>query len=248
MIYLHKILPLIFSPLFLIILLIIFYFFFKKKIFLYFSLILLVFFSNPIICKKLINYIESPYKPQKIKSINKADYIVVLSGMIHKIMSNNESHVEWGDPDRFFAGINLYKQDKGKKIIFTGGKLPWETGEFTEGEFLKSFAMEFGISPEDILVTKEVQNTYEEADKISKLIPSNSSLILVTSAFHMKRAKFLFEKHDFLINPFPVDFKTSSNKLTFMDFIPSSGALSGSSMVIRELQGRIYYSFIEMLR
>ena len=64
----------------------------------------------------------------------------------------------------------------------------------------------------------------------------------------MKRAKSLFEKFDLLVIPFPVDFKSSSNKLTFMDFMPSSGALSGSSMVIREIQGRIYYNFINLLR
>ena len=248
MIYIHKILPLIFSPLFLIILLIIFYYIFKKKIFLFISLFLIIVFSSPIISKSLIRYIEDPYRPINIKSIKNADYIVVLSGMIHKIMSNNESHVEWGDPDRFFAGINLYKEDKAKKIIFTGGKLPWETGKNTEGEFLKSFAIEFGIEPNDILVTEEVRNTYEEVSKISNLIPGKSSIILVTSAFHMKRAKFLFEKHKFLIQPFPVDFKTSSNKLTFMDFMPSTGALSGSSMVIREVQGRLYYYLIDFLR
>ncbi len=248
MIYFHKILPLIFSPVFIIILLIIFYFFFRKKIFIFLSLLLLIFFSNPIISKKLVNYIEIPYVPLKTSSVKEADYVVVLSGMIHKIQSNNESYVEWGDPDRFFAGINLFKEGKAKKIVFTGGKLPWETGKITEGEFLKSFAIEFKIDPDDIIVTDEVQNTFEEANQISNLIPKKSSIILVTSAFHMKRAKSLFEKFDLLVIPFPVDFKSSSNKLTFMDFMPSSGALSGSSMVIREIQGRIYYDFINLLR
>ena len=68
MIYFHKILPLIFSPVFIIILLIIFYFFFRKKIFIFLSLLLLIFFSNPIISKKLVNYIEIPYVLKKLGS------------------------------------------------------------------------------------------------------------------------------------------------------------------------------------
>ena len=84
-------------------------------------------------------------------------------------------------------------------------------------------------------------NTFDEAKSVSNIIPKNSSIILVTSAFHMKRAEFLFNNYNFVVFPFPVDFNSSSDDITFMDFVPSAGALSRSSGVIRELQGRGYY-------
>ena len=106
---------------------------------------------------------------------------------------------------------------------------------------LKNKSLEFGIDENDILITKKVQNTYEEANAISHLIDKKSKIILVTSAFHMKRAEFLFKKHAFKVFPYPVDFKFKDNKITILDFIPSTGSLSRSSFVIRELLGRMYY-------
>ena len=91
------------------------------------------------------------------------------------------------------------------------------------------------------MITKKVQNTYEEADAIYHLIDNKSKIILVTSAFHMKRVEFLFKKNPFIIFPYPVDFKFKNNKITISDFIPSAGSLNRSSFVIREVLGRMYY-------
>ena len=179
-----------------------------------------------------------PYHPVKLSEVPKSDYIVVLSGMVHLV---KDDVYEWSDPDRFFAGIKLLNANKGKKIIYTGGLLPWEKKKKTEGELLKNKSIEFGIHENDILITKKVQNTYEEANAIYHLIDNKSKIILVTSAFHMKRAEFLFKKHTFNVFPYPVDFKSKNHKITILDFIPSAGSLSRSSFVIREVLGRMYY-------
>ena len=57
----------------------------------------------------------------------------------------------------------------------------------------------------------------------------------------MERSKYLFEKQGFKVIPFPVDFKISNNELTILDIIPSLGALSKTSLFIRENIGRLYY-------
>ena len=245
MIYLHKIMPLITSPLFFALTLLVISIilrkskFFKIKNFLLFlSFLTLFLFSNPLISNKLVKYIEMPYYPLKLSEVPESDYIVVLSGMVHQVKDNV---YEWSDPDRFFAGIKLLNANKGKKIIYTGGLLPWEKKKITEGELLKNKSLEFGIDENDILITKKVQNTYEEANAISHLIDNKSKIILVTSAFHMNRAEFLFKKQAFKVFPYPVDFKFKDNKITILDFIPSSGSLSSSSFVIREVLGRMYY-------
>ena len=245
MIYLHKTISLIISPLFLAITLLAISIilrksrFIKLKSFLLFLIFLTLFiFSNPLISNKLVKYIEMPYQPLKLSEVPESDYIVVLSGMVHKVKDNV---YEWSDPDRFFAGIKLLNANKGKKIIYTGGLLPWEKKKKTEGELLKNKSLEFGIHENKILITKKVQNTYEEANAISHLIDSKSKIILVTSAFHMKRSEFLFKKHSLIIFPYPVDFKFKNNRITILDFIPSVDSLSRSSFVIREIIGRIYY-------
>ena len=245
MIYLYKIIPLIISPLFLAMTLLVISIILRKlkfiklkNSFLFLSFLILFLFSNSLISNKLVKYIEEPYHPVKLSEVPASDFIVVLSGMVHEVKDNV---YEWSDPDRFFAGIKLLNANKGKKIIYTGGLLPWEKKKITEGELLKNKSIEFGIYENDILVTKKVKNTYEEANAISHLIDNKSKIILVTSAFHMKRAKFLFEKYTFNVFPYPVDFKYKNHKITILDFIPSAGSLSRSSFVIREVLGRMYY-------
>jgi len=53
----------------------------------------------------------------------------------------NSTYIEWGDPDRFFGGIALFKAGKAQKLVFTGGKMQWDKAKKTEGEVLKEYAI-----------------------------------------------------------------------------------------------------------
>jgi len=176
-----------------------------------------------------------------MESLKEADAIVVLSGMLHQVGDNKYNKYEFSDPDRFFGGLDLIKKNKSNKIIFTAGQLPWTDNWQPEGFVLKDKAVSLGVPQSKILVTENVKNTYEESIAVTKLIPNNSSLILVTSAFHMQRSKYLFEKQGFDIIPYPVDFKTSNAKTSFMNFLPSVDSLNNASLFIRENIGRFYY-------
>ena len=66
-------------------------------------------------------------------------------------------------------------------------------------------------------------------------------VILVTSAYHMPRAKMLFDRAGVKSIPHPTDFKSSGGHLDWMSFVPSAGGLSKTSGGIRELIGRFYY-------
>lgn len=244
MIYLHKILPFFLSPLGVSLSLLILFFFYRKKLFVFLSLIILLISSNPLVANYLTMRLEEPYYPIPVQNIKKHDFVVVLSGMIHQVGNKNFKKYEWGDPDRFFAGIELIKNKKASNLIFTAGRLPWNKNWKPEGYILKDKAVNMGIPEEKILVTDKVKNTYEESVAVLKLVPKNTSIILVTSTFHMKRSKYLFEKQGFNITPFPVDFKISSSNFTFLDLIPSVSSLQKTSTFIRENIGRLYYKII----
>ena len=244
MIYLHKILPFFLSPLGFIILFLIVSVFFRQRLMVLISLLILLISSNAYVGNYLFSTLEDPYKPLSMNSINESDAVVVLSGMINQVGKKENMKYEWSDPDRFFAGVKLIKNNKSKLLIFTAGQLPWTKNWRPEGDILKYKAIEFGIDKNKILVSAIVQNTYEESLSILELIPRGSSIILVTSAFHMERSKLLFEKQGFEVNPFPVDFKISNNDLTILDIIPSLGAMSKTSLFIRENIGRLYYKVI----
>jgi uncharacterized SAM-binding protein YcdF (DUF218 family) len=243
MIYFHKILPLIFSPLFFIISLIIFGLIIGSKKISLTGVIILVILSMPIVSDKLIAYLESDYELIKPSKVESADAVVVLSGMVKTIQTKNGLDYEWDEAaDRIFAGIDLFKSNKAPVLILTGGKLPWSIG-VPEGEYLRDVAIDLGVPKKDILITENVENTDQEAKAIKKiLLLDNPKVILVTSAFHMPRAQLVFEAAGINVIPFPVDFIIGAEKLTFMSFIPSAGSFSSTSFFVREMIGRTYYS------
>ena len=38
----------------------------------------------------------------------------------------DSTYVELGDPDRFIGGVALFKVSEAQKMVFTGGKMPWD--------------------------------------------------------------------------------------------------------------------------
>ena len=188
--------------------------------------------------------LENPYKPISISSLKNYDAIVVLSsGSYRKIGYHDNSRYELSDADRFFAGIDLLKNFKANRLIFTAGQVPWTKNWKPEGIVLKDKAISLGIDETKIFVTKTTKNTYEESIALLEFLPSKSTILLVTSAFHMHRSKYLFEKQKFKVISFPVDFRSSTAKISIMSFLPNIGALSKTSLFIRENIGRLYYKF-----
>ena len=246
MIYIHKILPYALYPITFITLLLIWAAFSKKRLPVIVALFLLVVTSSPIISNGMIQYLERAELRKSPTDIHDADAIVVLSGMIEPIQGFHGLMYEWSDPDRFFGGIELMKAGKARKIIFTGGKMPWQTDEIKpEGEVLSKFAADFDISSSQIILTKNVQNTKDEALAVKEILINSKTpkIILVTSAFHMPRSKKLFENEGIEVQTYPVDYKAGISELTPMSFLPSADAFRNFQFAWREMIGRFYYSF-----
>ena len=242
MIYLHKILPIFVLPIMLVIIVILIGLIKNKKKLIYIAIGVLYIISTPIFSNNFFKLVEGSEYRKPISAIDSAEAIVVLSGMLEINEVGDITYVEWGDPDRFFGGIALFKAGKAQKLIFTGGKMPWDKAKKTEGEVLKGYSISNGIPSEKIFVTKDVENTAEEAEAVKEQISPSKRIILVTSAFHMNRSQRLFEKQGFIVIPYKVDYMTAGeNEMTIMDFLPSAGNLELTEKGVREILGRLYY-------
>ncbi len=212
----------------------------------------LIIFGNNIVADSLWRLIEYPYQRLDYSSAKSGDAIVVLSYGRHMPTNGDSKIIEWYDPDRFLSGVELYKAGKSNKLIFTGGSNPYTPNKPAEGDiYIKEANSLLGLPLSDLYTTYPVVNTAEEAravrELIDDLIPKKrKTIILVTSAFHMQRSKKIFERENFIVYPFPVDFhsKTSSIRSSLsnpLNWYPSAQSLSRSTRAIREMIGRIYY-------
>ncbi|WP_146129727.1 YdcF family protein [Jezberella montanilacus] len=249
MIYAHKILPLFFSPLFVVFMLLALSIWLKRRVLVAIASLTLYLTSIPITAFTLINSIEQYQLKLTVDDSPQADAIVVLGGMIDWVKTTHGVAPEWGDPDRFWDGIALIKAGRAPMLIFTGGKLPWQLGDETEGQVLKRYAIQAQVPEEKILVSDPVETTHDEAKAIAKMLdPIKSRIILVTSAFHMPRAKALFDDLGFDVFAYPVDFRASGRLDLYTAFLPNPSALATTDFCIRELLGRMYYRVNTILR
>ena len=127
----------------------------KKKL-IYIAIGVLYILSTPIFSNNFFKLVEGNEYRKPVNTIDSADAIVVLSGMLEINEVGDSTYIEWGDPDRFFGGMALFKAGKAQKLVFTGGKMPWDKAMKTEGVVLKKYAISNGIPAEMIFVTKDV--------------------------------------------------------------------------------------------
>ena len=213
----------------------------KRNSLIYLAIASLYILSTPIFSNMFFKIVEGDQSRKSFESLEKADAVVVLSGMLSIYEMDGEEYVKWSDPNRFFAGIALMKAGKAINLIFTGAKLPWAKASRTEGAVLTDYSVEYGIPYDHIFVSSLVENTADEAVAVKKMALGNK-VILITSAFHMPRAQMLFEKEGLEVVPYPVDFNLlTADSLTVMDYLPNAGSLAKTELGLRELMGRLYY-------
>lgn len=170
---------------------------------------------------------------------DKADAIVLLGGG----MGRNEDLSPYGEmsanADRVWQAARLWNAGKAPKIISTG----IDPEKSTLG-LLKDFGVK-----EDSVLFLDARNTEEEAKIIAKTLKASDqrpTILLVTSAWHMMRAKYTFEKYapDLKVVCAPADFEYSMGKyreLEVTDFLPDAFALFRNSIALHEWIGFVGY-------
>lgn len=149
--------------------------------------------------------------------------------------------------DRLIQCTSLYKSGKVKKILVSGGSgflmRPYEK----ESVVIAKVLMDSGIPAEDIIIENESRNTYENAlfstAIINKKFPG-STVLLITSAFHMRRSAACFENAGLKVVPFPVDRK-SNITVNSLDriLLPEANSLVTWDILVHEWVGWIIYKW-----
>lgn len=187
-----------------------------------------------------------------IAGLPDADAIIVLGGGVG---AHEKCHAPelYSGADRVWQGARLYNAMKsrvpGLRVFCTGGGC-----EYAAVPLLA----DLGVPREAIWFSEEPRNTQEEASLIKEMIcgeddamgsssPTQPRILLVTSAWHMSRAKMLFDRAGFDVIPAPTDFEmtcASEKAIELGDFFPSADALLRNSAAVKEWMGILGYSIL----
>jgi uncharacterized SAM-binding protein YcdF (DUF218 family) len=173
------------------------------------------------------------------------DYVVVLGGY------------SWYDyrmakpqfmrsSDRLWQALRLLNLQRAKKILISGGSGSLEMPLDKEAKHIYDFLVQVGIPKDKILIENESKNTYENAVYSKRIIDSlnsGQSVLLITSAFHMRRSLAIFKKQGYSnVTPYSTDRYSGGRKFVFDHcFIPDVQALEGYNRLFHELLGYMVY-------
>ena len=122
-------------------------------------------------------------KVPTVETFPEVDAIVLLGGSMG-IETNLSQYAEmWTSADRVWQAARLYRAEKATKIIATGNYAIDTT---------LPLLLDFGVAKDDVSFL-DARNTEDEAKGIAK--KGVDKILLVTSAWHMKRARLMFEKY-----------------------------------------------------
>ena len=174
----------------------------------FFSLLLVSIFP---IGKYAINVLEKDYHLEN-KYPNNVDGILILAGATDPYLSKEYNSIELNDSaERLLESVFLIQKYKNAKIIFSGGSGYLNYPNLDHAKIAKNFFNKMKIENKNIIYENKSRNTYENI-LFSKQIAKpqeDEKWLLVTSAFHMKRAILISKKQKWKFIPYPVDFKQS---------------------------------------
>lgn len=137
------------------------------------------------------------YSFRNVRSEATADAAIVLGAAV---WTNQVSPVF---RERINHGIDLYRNGKVRKLIFTGGQ--GNAGEPTESSAARRYALARGVPANDILIEEKSHTTYENIVYAKQLADAHriKNVLIVTDPLHMKRAMVMAEDAGLAAGPSP---------------------------------------------
>jgi uncharacterized SAM-binding protein YcdF (DUF218 family) len=179
----------------------------RRRRFLWFGTGMLLFFTNPFFANLIMQAWEVP--SPAVRELASYEVGIVLGGYVHYNSSAPEDRLNLNErPNRLIQAIQLYHSGKIKKILLSGAAGTILDPRLEEDPQLTGFLMEAGIPEQDIWVEPRSKNTFENIRFSKELIREQSpdaNILLITSAFHIRRALAICQKEELTCTPFSTD-------------------------------------------
>lgn len=155
--------------------------------------------------------LEYRYPKAELGNSGDVDGIIVLGGVIDALVSGSHDEIALNEAaERLTEASALAYRFPKARIVISGGDGALIYSSSDEASIAKRFFTRIGIDPARIVLETESRNTWQNALFTKKLLnpKPGERWLLVTSAFHMRRAMGCFRAAEFDVLPWPVDFRT----------------------------------------
>lgn len=196
--------------------------------------------ATPYVAYHLNKMITPP--PMKLESLKEAKAIVLLGGGVNN--SASEYNVDAIASSDTFIRVRyaayLAKKSPDLPIFVSGGAIDTKNSEASL--MRNALQDEFDVE-NNIYLEPDSKTTKENAKYTARLLQQYkiSTVVLVTSASHMRRASALFRQNGINVIEAPTGFYSLGYyKLTLLWFVPTASAMVTTSSIIHEVAGYIY--------
>jgi uncharacterized SAM-binding protein YcdF (DUF218 family) len=163
--------------------------------------------------------------------------MIVLGGAFDLEVTAGRGGMEMNQAaDRYIEAVRLARLYPQAKILVSGGDGSFSGTYKGDAELSGTFFQSMGVDPAGIIMEKTSRNTIENVAETKTLLDANklSDCLLITSAYHMPRAKALFDAEGVTIVPWPSDYRASGKVEFRLDFTQPSLNAALTSTAMRE--------------
>lgn len=197
------------------------------------------FWSTPVVSDSFLQGLEDRYPPRPIASLPRADAIVVLGGALAP-PGRGRPEADLGPAaDRIWHAARVFRAGKAPIVVASGGSDPAIAAE-PEAQVIAGMLQELGVPPEAIVQERDSRTTYENARFTARLLQGRGvrTILLVTSALHMRRSVVEFQRAGFQVIPAATDY-SEPRFSGGLQWLPDTWALDEAARCLKELVGTV---------
>lgn len=165
------------------------------------------------------------------------------------VLSNGVRDLSWMGIEPEPSGYSLERVIKGVElywklhlpVIIIGGSGDPARPYLREADAMALTVKNLGVPVKDIIAESSPRNTLESVGALKHVL-AGKRIILVTSAYHMKRSAAFFKRQGFEIIAVPSGYLVEHRKISLYSFIPNTSSLSISSTALLEYTSLAWYS------
>lgn len=215
--------------------------------------------STPMMYRWLGGALESEWPVVKAEDVPTADAIVLLGGGMGSNTNVYPYAEMWNGADRVWHAARLYKAGKAPVVIPTGAG---------ERESSVPLLLDLGVPESALVVEGEARNTEENAKFVEKVLATKDTknaksegargsdsarvkkrVLLVTSAWHMRRSVLMYRKYapNLEIVPAAADYEATvqtGRPFSAKDLWPDATMFYANSYILKEYIGYWGYRLV----